>query len=250
MEDTPKIHSETFLVHSYEIDPTNRVTVPVICNFLQDAAGQHARELGVSVDQLLPHNLTWVLAQLRVRLHEFPTWGDTIRIETWPAEVSRLHAYRDFRLFLAEREIGVAATAWLLIDFEKKRPARMPDFIRAMHPGEPVRVFADGFSTLVAPQPGGPMRHFPVRFSDLDLNWHANNVSFIEWVAESLAEEFWRTHRLQELEIHYRQESRFGETVVSQVMADSTDGRVWLHQLRRQSDEVELARARTVWQRR
>lgn len=95
-----------YQVHSYEIGPDGHVRIQKVCNYLQDAAGCHARELGVSVDQLLPKGLTWVLSKLRLHMVRLPKWGEVIRIMTWPADVQRLFAIRDFRLLMKMKGIS------------------------------------------------------------------------------------------------------------------------------------------------
>ncbi|RMD95020.1 MAG: acyl-ACP thioesterase, partial [Calditrichaeota bacterium] len=86
-------------------------------------------------------------------------------------------------------------------------------------------------------------------YKDLDLNRHANNVSYISWIEESLPMEFLQTHLPVELEIEFRAESVFGDRIVCQgQMAAAGEGNPqFLHLLLRQDDARELARARTSW---
>ena len=44
--------TERYAVRSYEVDGHGRLAVPALCNYLQESAGLHARQLGVSVEQL------------------------------------------------------------------------------------------------------------------------------------------------------------------------------------------------------
>lgn len=237
-----------YLIHSYEIAPDGQVRLQSICKFLQDAAGSHARELGVSVDQLLPKGMTWVLSRLRVKMRQFPAWGETIHIETWPADVQRLHAIRDFQISDANmQKIGAATSAWLLIDISRKRPVRLPENIRQFHPGEPVRALEMDMQKIAAVENADDEKRFRVRFSDLDLNWHVNYVSYIEWALETVPEMFWQKSRIAELEIEYLAESVFGDTVVAQIQLPKAVAGEMRHRLFRSDDKRELVRARSVW---
>lgn len=241
------IRLESFKIRSYEIDPRGVATFQSVCNFLQEAAGTHARELGVSVEQLLDIGLTWVLSRLRVEIDAYPALTEMVVIETWPAEINKLYAIRDFRLRTAgEAQIGAATSAWLLIDMERKRPARLPEHIRKFHPDEPVRALALGFEPLAKVDQPEFEKSFAVRMSDLDLNNHVNNTCYIEWALESLPRAFQMAHQITAFEIQFLAEGVYGDTVMAQAQqADSPQ--TYVHGLFRASDGRELARAVSTW---
>ena len=96
----------------------------VIFNYLQDAAGSHADELGVGLKQLRQSDLSWVLSRIKVKMDEFPEYGDILRISTYPSGFDRLFAYRQFVLSSAitGKRFGVAGSAWLTLNPENFRP--------------------------------------------------------------------------------------------------------------------------------
>ena len=96
----------------------------VIFNFLQDAAGRHADELGVGLKQLRQSDLSWVLSRIKVKMDDFPEYGDVLRISTYPSGFDRLFAYRQFVLSSAVsgKRFGVAGSAWLTLNPENFRP--------------------------------------------------------------------------------------------------------------------------------
>ena len=63
MSKLPTIYEADYTVRSYEIDTTGRVRPLTLFNYMQDAAGEHAARLGVSVLDLFKRNLTWVLSR-------------------------------------------------------------------------------------------------------------------------------------------------------------------------------------------
>lgn len=237
-----------YQVHSYEIGPDGHVRIQKVCNYLQDAAGCHARELGVSVDQLLPKGLTWVLSKLRLHMVRLPKWGEVIRIMTWPADVQRLFAIRDFRLFDEnERDIGQATTSWLLLDVARKRPVRLPAEILKFHPDMPQRVLTTIQKPIPAVERIDLEKIFQVRYSDLDLNRHVNNVSYLEWALETIPEKLDHDAWIYEFEIEFLAETVLGDEVIAQTQwVEQKSGEV-LHRLQRRQDQCELVRARSCW---
>jgi acyl-ACP thioesterase len=238
--------SETFALRAYEVDRHGRASLPTVCNWLQETAGIHAARLGWSVDALGERGLTWVLARIRLRLDRPVAWGETVRVETWPAGAHRAFALRDFRLLAGGGEVGVATTCWLLMNVASRRPVRPPPEIEALEALGPGRALVDDMEKL--PEVGEPVleRWLEVRHADLDVNGHANNVAVIAWMLEALDDEA-LGRAPAGLAVEFRAEAVRGELVTSRAARDPRSPLTFVHGLVRRGDAREIARARTIW---
>lgn len=244
--------TETFRVRAYEVDPQGRVAIHTLCNYFQEAAGNHAATYGVSVGDLLAEGLTWVLARLHVRMERYPRMGSTLRIETWPSGIEGLLATRDFRFFEvregAVQEIGRGASGWIVIDAVRKRPVRVPALITEIKVPDLPPAIPDAFAKFDAPDYADHQRRYGVRYSDLDINQHVNNVRYAEWAVESVPEAVLATHQVQRLELQFKAETIFGDQVLARTARqDDADGLIFTHHLLRESDARDVAIARTHW---
>ncbi len=104
----------SYTIRSYEVDAGGRLSVPSIFNLLQDAASRHALKLGVAVSQLQANNYTWVLSRIILKMFDYPQWGDTIQIHTWPSGIEGAFALRE----TDGKELIRARTAWRSADNE------------------------------------------------------------------------------------------------------------------------------------
>ena len=248
-EKNPMKISAIYPVRSHDIDSSGRLSIVSMCNFLFDAAGQHAHKLGLSVQNLMTENYTWVLSRMLVRIHSFPAWGDELTIETWPSGIRKLFAMRDFRLIDKKgRNLGTAVTAWLVIDTSTRRPMRPKPFLDKIH-------FTDSdYPAKNMPEklPGldghDYIQHFPVLHRDIDINRHVTSGSYIGWIIENIPEELHNSGSLTDLGISFLAESFYGEHVVSLCKAQNDDRTVFLHSIIREEDSQELVRAKTVWE--
>lgn len=248
MEQAPAVWSENFRVRAYEVDATAKASVSAVANWLQEVAGNHATALGWAMDALQAQGRTWVLARLHLRLGRLPAWREDVRVSTWPAGVHRLFALREFRIEeQSGRELGVATTGWLLLDLTTRRPVRSLEEVEAFARNAPGRVLADPFDRLPEVESPESERTVGVRFSDLDMNRHANNVSVIGWALDALPDEVVLGSSPAELEIEFRAEAVRGDHIIVQVQRTSGEPATFLHRLLRESDGREIARARTVW---
>ncbi len=246
------VWTETFHVRTYESDPQGRASIQTLCNYFQEAAGLHARSYGVAIDDLLELGLTWVLARLRMQVDAFPVWGDTVEVETWPAGVQGLFATRDVLFFQAggsgRRLLAQGTSAWLVIDAARKRPVRVPPIISEIRLPERPRALDASFGKLTVPDADGHARRFRVRYSDLDVNQHVNNVRYAEWAVESVPDGVLTGCLLREIEMHFLAETTLGDAVLAHAYPD--DGAAaptFTHRLVREADERDVALARTWW---
>jgi acyl-ACP thioesterase len=86
-----------------------------------------------------------------------------------------------------------------------------------------------------------------VRFRDLDVNRHVNNVTFVEWVLESVPPSFLNERDLAFIEINFIGEALLGDTVESCAEPGPSGSEAFLHRIVRAGGGQELARAQTVW---
>ncbi|MEO0557414.1 MAG: acyl-ACP thioesterase domain-containing protein [Bacteroidota bacterium] len=237
------VSTQSFLIRAYEVGPDELASILTVCDLLQEAAGEHARSLGRDGFDLPDGRFaTWVLSRLRVRLAQRPRIRETVTIETWPSDLDGLRAFRDFRMTGDEgSELATATSTWFLIDPERRRPVRLPPEMNGFAARDRERALTVASSSPTSPESPEVERSFAVRRSDLDRVGHANNVRFIEWALEALGDDA----GLREIDIQYRAEAVYGDTVVSRASALAKGARN--HELARASDGTTLALARTLW---
>jgi acyl-ACP thioesterase len=253
----PNIWTENYTVRSYEVDARGNLAVFSIFNYIQNAASNHADALGVSIRQLLAEGRTWVLSRLLIKIDSYPGWKDTVRVNTWPSGIQGLFALRDFDLKNdAGRSFGSCISAWLIIDSRKRRPVRMSPYLGRLNPLEGNHVLADRLDKIPEiPAPDAGNR-FLVGYRDLDLNQHVNSARYIEWALESLPVNVRETCILASLEINFIAEAFRGDRILSSCQSIGAFGEAFgeavenafFHNIRREENNQELARVRTVWQ--
>lgn len=238
-----------FRVRSYETDPLGRLQVPILCKLLQEVAVAHAEILGVGVESLINSGVAWVLSRLHLEMERWPIADDEIVIVTWPEAANRLFTERKFDIFgPGGQRIGGVSTLWLVLDLDRRRPIRLPSQVTERLKEQEIGPEPRKFEGLTEPSPIEREIAFTVRRSDLDLADHVNNTSYVEWAIEAVSDEIWSSSGLSELEIHFLSECHHGQTVLSRSQAiDHRDGTEVRHQLIREEDGTEVARARTIW---
>lgn len=238
-----EIHFSSFEVHSYDVDAFGYLCTRALAEFLQESAARSADSMGFGIGDLLQRGLTWVLVREHFELDEPIRMGDVVAVQTWPSGVARRAALRDFRVLKNDREVGRALTSWLVLDVVSRRPVR-PEQVLPETIVETPHVLPVSIDSIPVIDSARVEQKFHVRYSDIDVNLHVTNASYIEWAAEAIGEDVWRDQWLCNLDIQFMSECSLGSRVISRSVL--TDGQM-LHSVLREDDTKELARARSLW---
>ena len=234
---------ETFTVRSYEAGVTNHVSLPTLCNYMQEIAGLNADSLGWGIRKLQEEGLTWMLSRLHLKVSRYVPWGERITLRTWPSGMKgRLVATRCFQGADADGgEVLQAHSEWLYVDMRAQRIAKLPEnFADLVPPDTPDIPFADIGGKIASLPSITSSVEVRVRHSDLDFNDHVNNVHYAEWMLETVPDRVGPT----EIDIVFRAAAKAGDELVSECLFDGARS---LHLIRRPADGAVLASAAMVW---
>jgi len=240
------IFIKNFIVQYYETDQRGFARPVALLNYLQSAAGDHAALLGVAVADLRKSGHTWVLSRVNLAMESYPRASDTVKIKTWPAVRDNLFTVRDFELLdVAGITIGRATTSWAVLNIKTRRPVKLAEVL-PIYPLNPERALYDPFSTLPQVEASEYELRLPVLRGDLDINRHVNNTVYAGWALETIPDEVDSTCHLAAIEIGFRSEALYGDTIVVR-SAKTAESGCYIHSIESESDGRELARLRTHW---
>ncbi len=245
---TPLQHQEQYTIRAYEIDNRKQATVPALVKLMHECALQNVLKLKLSVWDLEPLGISWVLMRKSLHISRLPSLGETITILTHPAGFEKFFTYRDYRVFDRQGEqIAASSSTWMLMNTETRQLARIPSSILRLQEQMPPE-------ERCLPRPAGRLprierperaKSYEVNWYDLDFNMHLNNTFYLKWMLEALPENTLRNDRLQQIELLYRAEALWEDPLLAEVQPLG-DGQ-YLHRLIRSSDDKELAIARSAW---
>ncbi len=244
MDTSDLIHRETFRIEALDADAGNHLSPGALARFLQEIAAASADRLGFGYEALRARNHAWVLHGLRIQISQRPGYHQTVHVATWPRELIRLLAYREFLVTDdAGRPVAAATSAWVVMDTTTRRLVRPDPYLdRPWRPDKALDRDPQQPPAVTAPDAELKVR---VRWSDLDLNGHLNNTRFLDLALETFDDAWLLEHEPVEVEMSFLAEGRRGDVLVSRRQQEGDES--FLHSLVRESDGKELFRARTVW---
>jgi medium-chain acyl-[acyl-carrier-protein] hydrolase len=239
-----------YRIHVYETGPNGKLSLYSLFNYMQDIAAEHAVKLGFGRDDLMRDNRFWVLSRMFSVISELPSWENTIILKTWPNGTDKLFALRNYEVMYPDgRHIASGTSSWLILDQTTKKVQRPDGILQQYNPGLRFENREVRYASKLdkSAENGKLSAAYKIKVSDLDVNFHTNNVKYLNWVYDSYTLEFMMHNLPQSVEINYLAESKFDEEVIIRSSQDRDSGNIYSHSIFRTFDYKELCRIRIEW---
>jgi acyl-ACP thioesterase len=206
------VFSREFHICGYDVDHNCQIEIAKLLSMMHETAWSHVSYLKKGWQELYEEGLFWALAKLHLKIHKLPKWNDKIRIDTWAKERESIMFLRDYELFSETDELLCCAISeWMLVDYHAHKIVRLEKLNTHLdYPKD--RMAFDGRVPRV------PRLNFPENpvfyntvLSDLDMNQHVNNASYVRWVIDQFSYDFYNQHQIKEVVINYTNQLKSGE---------------------------------------
>jgi acyl-ACP thioesterase len=241
--------TDTYLLRGYDCDANGRLSIPALMNMMQESANRNAIDYGIGIADLAAHGVGWMLMRFRLRMHQYPTYGQTIRVVTYPTSVEKYFIYRDFQVLAEDGTLlGDASSTWLVFSQESRTMIPLPTFIRQLTPPNDVQPLPklpskpDFLTLSPAYSPAGQVT---VGWFSIDQNQHVNNVSYVQWLLENAGDDWLRTREIAEIDLVYRTESHWRDQLYISQITETPDQR--LHRIEQAESGKDVLLARSIW---
>jgi acyl-ACP thioesterase len=237
---------KNYTVNVYDLDINVSSTMMLICNYLQDIGITHGmlitKDAGINNSDII-----FVLTRLHVKLDRLPEWHETIKIESWLSPIKDKYVIRNFEIIDSSgNTIGKGINSAVSFSMEERTGVTLDLDSNRVQTLDREPALPHDFEKLPLIEKADHEIKINVRYFDCDLYRHVNNVKYIQWCAEALPFDFLKSHSLHEIDINFRAEANFGDTVVSKAVKGSEDG-IFHHAITDSTGAKDLVRMKSVW---
>lgn len=220
MSDAPDTELPPVLERDYaillnDVGPDGELRSWIFFDFLQDIAARHAELLGCGMSRLRDLGIIWVLSRIRLRIDSFPSFGDTLRIRTWPSGFRKLFATRQYQVVSMNtgREIACGSSFWLTLDFHSLRPVPPARTVNGLLPQNPDRPFYfHDLGKLPTVEELTPV-FYTAGQSVIDYNDHVNNAIYARYTQDWLASVRGGPVKIRDIQLNFNHAVKFGQTM-------------------------------------
>lgn len=209
------IYSEKIRLKYSDIGKNNELNIKSLVAYLQEMAGAHSSKAGYGLNDIPNTHVTWLLLDWKVKMFSHPAYDEELTINTWPRTLDKCYSYRDFEILDNNNNlVAIASSKWLLINTESKRIERISSEIVESFGIENKKVFDESLDEKPTVPSDLTLNFiYTIQRRDIDTNGHVNNLHYIDYALETLPEDIYNSNKFNNIEIHYKKEIKYGETI-------------------------------------
>lgn len=193
-----------------EVDKEGKITLNAILDYFQDSSSFHSEELGRGIEFLMEQELAWVLSAWQIEIKRYPSYGEYVKICTWPYDFKGFFGYRNFTMETPEGEVlAFANSMWTLLDLKTGRPTRIPVEVASAYELSPQYPMKCESRKIELPKEMQSEESFPVHKYHIDTNQHVNNGRYVGMAQEYLNE----NERIYKMRAEYRKAAVYGDII-------------------------------------
>ena len=196
-----------------DVSEGNRLSDRGVLNILSEAASKHSANAGYGINDVEKTHASWMVLYWKIKMFKRPHWDTNLIIKTWPRKFTKISSWRDFEIYTeAGEKIGIVASEWVLIDTEKMKIGRLDEKLIKDYGTEERAVFGNEITGKIRePENAKKIYDYTASRRDIDTNHHVYNVNYLDIAYDALPEEACKN--FDDIEIYYKRQIKFGETV-------------------------------------
>lgn len=217
-----RIWQERFEIKSYHVDFQQKLKPSVLMQFFQEAAANHASELGAGYQVLSERGLFWALSRIRVEITRMPHWDESVLIETWPCGNEGLFFRRDFIVCDKDQQVIIrGVSGWLLVEGQTLRPQRPARLGIDLPANTGLQALAD-FPGRVSGQAASRAFSKVVAYNEIDQNLHVNNTRYLDWATDCFQLKHYQDFMIAGFVLEFLSETHWGDEIDLMYGSDGT----------------------------
>lgn len=204
--------TKVYPVRISDFTPDKKIKFSSVLDFFQEIAGVHSKKLGCGIDDFEKSGYGWVLANVKFEILKPFSMYSSVTVKTWPLKPSFVKFQREYLILDEQGDVLCKGSAlWTIIDLKTRKLAAVKDVYRGIGEFKTDKNFDGKFLKIKSPDEGFCFaKEVEVYFSDTDVNGHANNVKYANFVVDALGFEI---ENSREFQIDYHKELLSGQKV-------------------------------------
>jgi len=206
-----EIYRQRHKLIAEDCDCKRQLRLHCLMNIIQQASIAHTEQLGMGRHMTLDRGLLWVIIAEHLSITRLPQYDEEIEIISYPGTTMHYFFPRYFLINDARGETIIRASAmWALIDEKSRQMADPSEHAIHIEGGEngdelPVRM------RLALPQLKEETVQAKAGYSQVDLNGHLHNASYLDIALDSLDSAYLLNHNPKDIELVFKKEIRLDE---------------------------------------
>lgn len=205
-----EFYEKEISVCQYDCDFKNRMKLGAVLRQVQQVSEDHCNAIGLTAEKHLKSHTAFLLTKLSVTVYGNIFANEHAKLITKPYFPNRAVYRRKTCLYdEAGREAFFIDSKWILIDTETKRILRKPpDTLQFPFTLE---TLAHPENLEIKPMNTRKIGNVTASYSQVDINGHINNASYVDIICDHLPEECFCDRSIKKMVLAFHHEVQLGE---------------------------------------
>lgn len=209
------VYTEKFVVDDTYVDFKYETPIYEIIRLIQRATFNHSNLIGLSHKEMEEKaNAFWIITKLKLIINNPIHSGDKLTLKTWTQKPSLVRFKRDFNIKQQGKLKVKGSAEWCCLDMathkiRKADSLNYPD-LEMVEKAEVTTTFTNMKCDV---QEEDYVYTYTVRSSDIDVNFHTNNLKYNFMTINAFTVEELKNLAIKEYELYFVQESHEGDEI-------------------------------------
>jgi acyl-CoA thioesterase FadM len=231
-----------YCITGSDIDIEYRINPNAIIALFQDCFANYCTSKELAAFDIVDNDMMWIISDFNaVFNHEKPFWSETIKVEVWISEITKLRLYADFILYDFNDVIFAKGNScWNLVnpitkkfiptDFLSSKFEICNEFILGPHK----KINFEYINKQIAAY------SHKINFTDLDFNRHVTNRKYLEFASAATPAQLSEQTMLQSLSVKFLRESFLNDVLTCKMYPALNQSDKYIYVMTRDNDNQEI----------
>ncbi len=212
-KDFQSIYTKEWEISIAQCSINSKLKYTELSNLFQLTAAKHSDLGGMSFFDMQTNDQAWVSSRIRIEINDLPQWHEKVQIKTWIESLDGVRSVRNLEMSQNGRFLAGGSSLWVVLNTKKRRP----DLIALSH--DHLNKYPDLKATKTDYQAVDltleteKVADYKVKYSDLDIVNHVNNVKYLEWCLDYVDIRLLENNSIKSLDMNFLRELNYNDLV-------------------------------------
>lgn len=234
-----------FEMNKYGVSsPTTLLTL------LEETASEHCISINASLYDLAKIDIGWILISGYMQVERYPIYKEKITIRTWLSSYTDIRGFRENIIYDSNSNVIARAKGqWIFFDIKRRKPIPIFDDIKNKWSFCECESIEHDITKKIEPINLATYIHnFSIKHFDTDMNKHANNIKYLQWIIESIPVNIEENYYMYAIDGRFIGEAKYGDNIIA-LTNNGINTESYIHTIKLQSNNKVCATALTYWKR-
>lgn len=222
------IYSQKWEVFISQCSPNSKLRYTELSNLFQLTAAKHSDLGGMSYFEMQENHQAWVLSRMRIEIDHLPIWHEEVEVKTWIESLDGVRSVRNIEMLQEGKRIAGASSLWVVLNTKKRRPEGIAINHDHLDKYPEMKATFNDYDKVALDIATKKIVDYKVKYSDLDIVNHVNNVKYLEWCLDYVPEIILDKTHIKAINMNYLNELNLNDQISIEI-SEVIDNTIYLY---------------------